>query len=98
MLIQQATFLDGTPPDLRAGQKTEEGAGGVAARPGEGVLYAGGGSVRPGWHDHHVHLRSAASALDFFLVGPPGVTTKAQLIQLLSNAPPGPDGWIRPVG
>jgi predicted amidohydrolase YtcJ len=62
------------------------------------VLYAGGGTVLPGLHDHHVHLRSAASALDSFFVGPPGVTTKAHLTQLLSNATPGPDGWIRAVG
>ena len=52
----------------------------------------------PGLHDHHVHVRSAASALDSFFVGPPGVSTKAQLTQLLSNATPGPDGWIRAVG
>src|SRR6185437_4367119 len=54
--------------------------------------------VLPGLHDHHVHLRSAASALDSFLVGPPGVSTKDQLAQLLTNATPGPDGWIRAVG
>jgi predicted amidohydrolase YtcJ len=54
--------------------------------------------VLPGLHDHHVHVRSAASALDSFFVGPPGVSTKAQLAQLLSNATPGPDGWIRAVG
>ncbi|MGO9383065.1 MAG: amidohydrolase family protein [Mycobacterium sp.] len=98
MLIQQATLLDGTTTDIRVGARIEEVQDGLVARPGEGVLYAGGGTVLPGLHDHHVHLRSAASALDSFFVGPPGVSTKAQLTQLLSNATPGPDGWIRAVG
>lgn len=52
----------------------------------------------PGLHDHHVHLRSAASALDSFFVGPPGVSTRAEFTRLLANATPGPYGWIRAVG
>jgi predicted amidohydrolase YtcJ len=98
MLIRNATLLDGTVTDIRVDALIEEIGDGLATRKGEGVLYAGGGTVLPGLHDHHVHLRSAASALDSFFVGPPGVTTKAQLTQLLSNATPGPDGWIRAVG
>ena len=98
MLIRNATLLDGTVTDIRVDARIEEIGDGLVARKGEGVLFAGGGTVLPGLHDHHVHLRSAASALDSFFVGPPGVTTKAQLIQLLSNATPGPDGWIRAVG
>ncbi len=84
--------------DIRVGAQIEQVGDGLIARHGEGVLYAGGGTVLPGLHDHHVHLRSAASALDSFFVGPPGVSTKAELTQLLSNATPGPDGWIRAVG
>ena len=98
MLIQRTTLLDGTRADIRVGARIEEVAGALAPRAGEGVLDAGGGTVLPGLHDHHVHLRSAASALDSFFVGPPGVSTKAQLAQILSNATPGPDGWIRAVG
>ncbi len=98
MLIQRATLLDGTITDIRVGAQIDEVGQGLAAGQGEGVLYAGGGTVLPGLHDHHVHLHSAASALDSFLVGPPGVTTKTQLTQMLSNATPGPDGWIRAVG
>jgi len=98
MLIQRATLLDGTTTAIRVGERIEEVGDGLTARPGEGVLDAGGGTVLPGLHDHHVHVRSAASALDSFFVGPPGVSTKAQLAQLLSNATPGPDGWIRAVG
>jgi predicted amidohydrolase YtcJ len=98
MLIRRAALLDGRTVDIRVGARIEEVGDGLAVGDGEGVLYAGGGTVLPGLHDHHVHLRSAASALDSFFVGPPGVSTKAQLTQLLSNATPGPDGWIRAVG
>jgi predicted amidohydrolase YtcJ len=98
MLIQRATLLDGTTTKIRVGERIDEVGDGLTARPGEGVLDAGGGTVLPGLHDHHVHVRSAASALDSFFVGPPGVSTKTQLAQLLSNATPGPDGWIRAVG
>ena len=98
MLIKRGTLLDGTVTDIRVGARIEELGDGLTPRKGEGVLYAGGGTVLPGLHDHHVHVRSAASALDSFSVGPPGVSTKEQLAQILSNATPGPDGWIRAVG
>jgi predicted amidohydrolase YtcJ len=98
MLIQRATLLDGTVADIRLGAQIDEVGEDLAAERRESVLYAGGGTVLPGLHDHHVHLRSAASALDSFFLGPPGVSTKAQLTQMLSNATPGPDGWIRAVG
>jgi predicted amidohydrolase YtcJ len=98
MLIRRATLLDGTVTDIRVGAQIDEVAAFLAVQPGEGLLDAGGGTVLPGLHDHHVHVRSAASALDSFSVGPPGVSTKDQLAQMLSNATPGPDGWIRAVG
>jgi predicted amidohydrolase YtcJ len=98
MLIRRATLLDGTVTSIRVGGRIDEVGDDLTARRGEGVLDAGGGTVLPGLHDHHVHVHSAASALDSFFVGPPGVSTKAQLAQLLSNATPGPDGWIRAVG
>ena len=98
MLIKRATLLDGTVTDIRVGARIDEVGDNLVAKPGEALLDAGGGTVLPGLHDHHVHVRSAASALDSFSVGPPGVSTKAQLAQMLSNATPGPDGWIRAVG
>lgn len=98
MLIQRAALLDGGITDIRVGVRIDEVGVGLQARPGEGVLYAGGGTVLPGLHDHHVHLRSAAAALNSFVVGPPGVSTAAELTRLLANATPGPDGWIRAVG
>ncbi|MCV7195634.1 amidohydrolase family protein [Mycobacterium angelicum] len=98
MLIRRATLLDGTSADIRVGARIEEVGAGLTAKPGEGVLDAGGGTVLPGLHDHHVHLRSAASALDSLSVGPPAVRTKEQLAQAISSAAPGADGWIRAVG
>ncbi len=98
MLIKRGTLLDGTTTDIRVGARIEEVCDGLSPRHGEGVLDAGGGTVLPGLHDHHVHLLSAASALDSLSVGPPTVRTKDQLTQALSNAVPGPDGWIRAVG
>jgi predicted amidohydrolase YtcJ len=98
MLIQRATLLDGRWVDIRVGTQIDEVGDNLTVRHGEGLLDAGGGTVLPGLHDHHVHVRSAASALDSFSVGPPGVSTKTQLAQMLSNATPGPDGWIRAVG
>ncbi|AKN15488.1 amidohydrolase family protein [Mycobacterium haemophilum DSM 44634] len=98
MLIQRATLLDGAMVDIRVGARVDEVGDNLAARRGETVFDAGGGTVLPGLHDHHMHLRSAAAALDSLRVGPPVVVTKNQLAQVLWNALPGPDGWIRAVG
>ena len=97
----RATLLDGSVADIRVGARIEEIdriGGGLSARPGETVLDAGGATVLPGLHDHHVHVRSAASAMDSLVAGPPEVNTAAQLAQLLSSATPDPDGWIRAIG
>ncbi|MDT5117543.1 MAG: hypothetical protein QOE30_3282 [Mycobacterium sp.] len=98
MLIQRATLLDGTVTDIRVGAQIDEVGDGLAAQRGEIVLDARCGTVLPGLHDHHVHLRSAASALDSLMLGPPRVRTKEQLAQALSIAVPNPDGWIRAIG
>jgi predicted amidohydrolase YtcJ len=98
MLIQRATLLDGTVTDIRLGPRIDEMGDDLVAGPGEYVLDAGGGTVLPGLHDHHAHVRSAASALESIPVGPPVVNTKGQLAHALSNATPSSDGWIRAVG
>lgn len=98
MLIQRATLLDGRTADIRIGDRIEEVGDTLAAEPGEGLLDAAGGTVLPGLHDHHVHVRSAASALGSLMLGPPAVCTKDELVQCLSNAAPGSDGWIRAIG
>ncbi|ORC02594.1 amidohydrolase [Mycobacterium persicum] len=98
MLIRRATLLDGTRADVRVDALIDEVGDGLVAAPGERVLDAAGGTVLPGLHDHHVHLRSAAAALDSLLVGPPAVCTKAVLVQALSEARPSSDGWLRAIG
>lgn len=98
MLIQRAMLLDGTATDIRVAARIEEIGTDLAVRHGETVLDARGGTVLPGLHDHHIHLRSAASAIDSIHLGPPVVRVKDQLVQELSRSAPGADGWIRAVG
>ena len=61
MLIQRAVLLDGTETDIRAGERIVE-VGELVPNAGEDVFDAAGGTVIPGLHDHHVHLRAAAAA------------------------------------
>jgi predicted amidohydrolase YtcJ len=98
MLIRRGALLDGRVVDIRVEERIVETADTLAPLDGEQVLDADGGAVLPGLHDHHLHLRAMAAALDSVSVGPPGVRTKAQLAQVLATATPGPDGWIRAIG
>lgn len=98
MLIINATTLDGTAIDVRVGQLIEDVADRIEPFPGEAVLDAGRGTLLPGLHDHHVHLRSAAAICGSVHVGPPTVRTKAEMTRTLVVAPVGEDGWIRAVG
>ncbi|MEZ0365339.1 amidohydrolase family protein [Mycobacterium sp. pUA109] len=98
MLIRRGTLLNGRTADVRVDDRIQDVAGTLDPRPGEEVLDAAGGTVLPGLHDHHLHLRAAAAALDSLRVGPPAVHTKTQLAQTLSSATVGADGWIRAVG
>jgi predicted amidohydrolase YtcJ len=98
MLIRRGTLLDGRIVDIRVGERIAEVAPALARLPDEDVLDAGHGAVLPGLHDHHLHLRAAAAALDSIQVGPPVVRTSAQLAAVLARAEPGADGWIRAVG
>lgn len=97
MLIQRATLLDGTAADIRVGEQIVD-VGDLTPDKGEQVLDAAGGTVIPGLHDHHVHLRSAAAALTSARVGPAEVKGRADLARALAEAPVGGDGWIRAVG
>lgn len=98
MLIRRATLLDGRVVDVRVHDRVLDVAATLAPLPDEDVLDARLGAVLPGLHDHHLHLRAAAAALDSLSVGPPVVRTKRQLAQALATAVPGADGWIRAVG
>lgn len=98
MLITNATLLSGASVDIRVGQTIEDVAERIDPLPAEDVLDAMGGTVLPGLHDHHVHLRSAAAMHGSVRVGPPMVRTKAELARTLAAAPLDDDGWIRAVG
>ena len=98
MLIRQTTLPDGHVADIRVDERIVDIADTLDPLGSEHVLDAEGGAVLPGLHDHHLHLRAMAAALDSLAVGPPRVRTKAQLAQALATAVPGPDGWIRAVG
>lgn len=98
MLIQRATLLDGTTVDIRLGDTITEVGPRLTARRGEDVLDAAGATVLPGLHDHHVHLRSAAAALDSVCLGPPRVRTVEELGGALRSATVDRDGWVRGYG
>jgi predicted amidohydrolase YtcJ len=97
MLIQRAVLLDGTTSDIRVEEQIVA-VGELAPHKGEHVLDVAAGTVIPGLHDHHVHLRSAAAALTSARVGPAEVRGREDLARALADAPVGSDGWIRAVG
>jgi len=98
MLIQRATLLDGTTADIRLDEQIIAVEPGLTPSPGEQVYDAQGGTVIPGLHDHHVHLRSAAAALSSIQVGPADVHTREELARALAAADIGTDGWLRAIG
>jgi predicted amidohydrolase YtcJ len=90
-----------TPVDVRlSGEVIAEVGTGLSRSGGEEELDASGGQLLPGLHDHHVHLRAAAAALDSIDVGPPLVTESAQLAAALREEDrTRPAGrWLRAVG
>ncbi|MGB6148314.1 amidohydrolase family protein [Mycolicibacter algericus] len=98
MLIQRAVLLDGSMVDIRLGDTIEQVAPELTARRGEDVLDARRATVIPGLHDHHLHLRSAAAALDSVYLGPPQVYTLDELAAALRVATADRDGWVRGYG
>ena len=61
-MIQRAVTLDGIAVDVRISDRIDVVAQSLTPRPGEDLLDAAGGTVLPGLHDHHVHLRSLAAS------------------------------------
>ncbi|WP_099037690.1 amidohydrolase family protein [Mycobacterium neglectum] len=98
MLIQRAALLDGSVVDIRVDGRIIAVGPQLTSQPGEHVYDADNGTVIPGLHDHHVHLRSAAAALTSIRVGPAEVHTRADLARVLAVAEVGADGWLRAVG
>lgn len=101
MLIRNATaFADPGDAvfDLRIqGQTIVEIASALAPHPEEDVFDADRGALIPGLHDHHIHLRSLAAALESVDCGPPAVEDLAGLARALTDLPD-TSPWIRGVG
>ncbi len=99
MLITGAELLTGESVDIRIG-----GGRVLAVEPrlrasaGEPVVELEGGTVLPGLHDHHVHLRAMAAAERSVRVGPPEVADAHGFRTALRFAEADADGWIRAVG
>jgi predicted amidohydrolase YtcJ len=72
---------------LRFGTVVEIGPG--LRREGEPVLDAGGATLLPGLHDHHLHLHALAAALGSVDCGPPAVRSMDALAAALRGAVPG---------
>ncbi len=98
MLIRRGVLLDGRVVDVRVERQIRDVAAGLDPQPGESVFDANLGTLIPGLHDHHLHVRSAAAALDSLPLGPPAIGTEEQFSRALAAAKPGPDGWIRAIG
>ncbi len=90
MLIRRAALTDGRVADIRVGERIADIAERLEPLDSEDVVDADRGAVLPGLHDHHLHLRAMAAALDSLSVGPPQVRTEGQLAQALKRQKPDP--------
>ena len=96
MLIRGAEVA-GKRRDVRiAGDNITAIAPQLPPEAGENILEAHGGALLPGLHDHHIHLDATAAALLSLRCGPPDVTSREALAQVLAAAPG--SGWLRGVG
>lgn len=99
MLITNAQLITGEPIAVRTeGEFIHQVHRHLDAEAGEEVIDARGGTVIPGLHDHHVHLRAAVAADQSVSVGPTQVVDRDGLARVLAAARPRADGWIRAVG
>lgn len=69
-------------------------------QPGDAVISADGGTLIPGLHDHHLHIRSLAASGLSVQVGPPDVVDEPSFVAaLLSRSKTDrPGQWIRATG
>ena len=72
----------------------------LEAKRNDEVIETRGGSVIPGLHDHHLHLRALAAAVNSVPAGPPDTTSPEKLAERLTTAAAagGPGAWVRAVG
>lgn len=99
MLIARAQRITGEPIAVRIAQgRLTEVDEDLEPDVDDEVVDARGGTLLPGLHDHHLHLRAAVAATRSVKVGPPEVRNFEQLRHTLTEASPRSDGWIRAVG
>lgn len=96
MLIRNAEVAGSGVVDVRIEADRIESVGNLSARQGETSVDARGGALLPGLHDHHIHLRATAAALQSVRCGPPDVFTAEALRARLADFAMRPGiGWIR---
>jgi predicted amidohydrolase YtcJ len=100
-LAVEPALADLPVTDVRlAGGRVAECAPRLHPAPGEPDMDAAGGTLLPGLHDHHVHLRALSAARASVAAGPPDIRTAGDLAARLRAAdadlPPG--AWLRAVG
>lgn len=95
ILIRHAELRTGAKADVRIRHARIAAIGDLAPEPGEHVIYARGGALLPGLHDHHIHISASAAALASVPCGPPAVTDADALARMLDR--PG-SGWLRGIG
>lgn len=98
LLIRRGEVRSSVVGDLRiADGRIQQVADRLERRPGECTVDADGGALLPGLHDHHVHLLAQAASARSVRCGPPSITSRTELAELLGKAAP-VDGWVRGVG
>lgn len=96
MLIHNAEVAGSGLVDVRIDAGRIVSIGSLIAGPGERSVDAQGGALLPGLHDHHIHLRATAAALESIRCGPPEVLTADALRARLGEFAKRPGiGWIR---
>jgi predicted amidohydrolase YtcJ len=99
VLVRNAEVGSRGAVDIRVGRKRIEEVGpGLAGRPGDEVVDAGGGAAIPGLHDHHVHLRAVVAARGSVEVSaaPDAVAFDRLIRTAARRAPAG--RWLRVTG
>lgn len=95
MLIVNAEIWGVGLADLRIENGRIAAIGKNLQHNGEQLVDARQGALLPGLHDHHLHLLSTAASLRSVFCGPPKIKNDDELRELLCNAVPAEDGWIR---
>ena len=78
--------LENSVQDIRIRDKRiTDIASDLIAEEEEEVIYANGGALLPGLHDHHIHINATAASLNSLSCGPPEVSSEQELVDLFTN-------------